>query len=254
MSGMVRERIQGHLRLVLFGALLTAALPAVARADSVPKSVVELFTSQGCSSCPPADRLQGKFARRDDLIALTFNVDYWDYIGWKDTLAKPAYSDRQRAYARARGDGGVYTPQTVVDGIHHTTGSNEAAIERLVGFTRQKLRDQHVPIKVWSEGDVLMIKVGAAPNGKPAKPATIWLALVKDKVTVEIKRGENRGKTITYHRVVRDLKQVGRWTGQEKMVDFTKHHLMNSRSDGCVVLLQLDNAGPIIAAAELKHW
>lgn len=254
MSGKMRELVQGGLRLAVLFTLAAAMLPGDARADSLPKSVVELFTSQGCSSCPPADRLQGKFARRDDLIALTFNVDYWDYIGWKDTLAKRAYSERQRSYARARGDGGVYTPQTVVDGMHHTTGSNEAAIERLLGFTRQKLRDRRVPIKVWSEGDVLMIKVGAAPKGRPVKPATIWLALVKDKVTVEIKRGENRGKTITYHNVVRDLKQVGRWTGEEKMVDFTKHHLMASRSDGCVVLLQQDTAGPIIAAAEMRHW
>lgn len=236
---------------VLGGA---AAINQDAKAQSKPKSVIELFTSQGCSSCPPADRLLGKMADRSDVIALTFPVDYWDYLGWKDTLASPAYSARQRAYSRTRGDGQVYTPQVVVDGIQHTVGSRASAIKQAMAKTRAELGNARVALKVWIEGNTLIITAGDAPAGTRVKPATIWLALVKKSQPVKIERGENRGRTITYHKVVRNMIPVGQWTGKAVTIKLPKQRLQSSDSDGCTVLLQQDTTGPILAAAEMKNW
>ncbi|MEM8743343.1 MAG: DUF1223 domain-containing protein [Pseudomonadota bacterium] len=238
--------------LALTGAVAVVHEQAVAEPES--KAVIELFTSQGCSSCPPADKLLGKLARRDDVVALTFPVDYWDYLGWKDTLASPAYSTRQRDYAKSRGDGEVYTPQVVVDGVSHAVGSRPSEIRRAIAQSKRKLRNARVPLKMRTDGDTLVITVGAAPDGARVKPATIWLALVKKEETVKIARGENRGRTITYHQVVRDMTPIGHWKGKSMVIRLPKHHLQKSDADGCTVLLQQDTAGPVIAAAEMKNW
>ncbi|MDA7946494.1 MAG: DUF1223 domain-containing protein [Hyphomicrobiaceae bacterium] len=238
--------------LVLSGALVAAHENAVAEPEQ--KAVIELFTSQGCSSCPPADKLLGKLARRDDVVALTFPVDYWDYLGWKDTLASPAFSARQRAYAKSRGDGEVYTPQVVVDGVSHAVGSRPSEVRQAIARSKRKLRNARVPLKLRTEGDSLVITVGAAPQGARVKPATVWLALVKKAETVKIARGENRGRTITYHKVVRDMTPIGQWTGKRVVIKLPKHHLQNRDADGCTVLLQQDTAGPVLAAVEMKTW
>lgn len=228
-----------------------AAAPGLAGAQ--PKAVIELFTSQGCSSCPPADKLVGKLARRDDVIALTFPVDYWDYLGWKDTLASPANSARQRAYARARGDGQVYTPQIVVDGKLHVVGSHASAVKKAIARSVEQ-DTAAVSLTMHTEGDTIVITAGAAPAGMRVKPATIWLALVKKSESVVITRGENRGSTITYHRVVRDMTPVGHWTGEKVTVKLPMTPLQSAGADGCTVLLQQDGAGPILAAVEMKSW
>ena len=244
-----------YLAAAVIGAVVAGVFSGAAyAASSKPVTVIELFTSQGCSSCPPADKLLRKYSRRKDIIALTFNVDYWDYLGWKDTLASPANSARQRSYARARGDGQVYTPQAVINGVRHVVGSYEADIERAIARAKSSRRHQAIPLKMWSEGDTLVIRAGAASKGVKVKPATIWLALVQKKKTVAIKRGENSGRKITYYSVVRELTPVGRWNGQEVTVKLPKHHLKSGGADGCTVLLQVDMAGPILAAAEMKDW
>lgn len=232
----------------------TTVLPAKVLAGDEAKAVVELYTSQGCSSCPPADELLGKLAERDDVVALTFPVDYWDYLGWKDTLASPAYSARQRAYARARRDGQVYTPQVVIDGAHHAVGSQAHAVKQTILKSMAATKNSRVPMKVWAEGDSIIITAGDAAEGMRVKPATVWLALVKASETVKIERGENRGETITYYNVVRELTPVGQWNGKKVTIKLPKHHLKNRGADSCTVLLQLDTAGPVIAAAEMKKW
>lgn len=235
-------------------ASVTLALPGKVFAGDQAKSVVELFTSQGCSSCPPADKLLGKLAQRDDVIALTFPVDYWDYLGWKDTLASPAFSARQRAYAKARRDGKVYTPQVVVDGAYHAVGSHAHAVKQTILKSLAATKNSRVPMKIWAEGDSLVISVEDAAPGMRVKPSTVWLALIKQAETVKIERGENRGETITYYNVVRELTPVGQWNGKAVTIKLPKHHLMNRGSDSCTVLLQHDTAGPVIAAAEMKRW
>src|SRR5579864_4014381 len=121
------------------GTLGVCAIVAIVRpaAAAEPRAVVELFTSQGCSSCPPADKIIGELAKDPSVIALSMPIDYWDYLGWKDTLADARFSARQKAYSRMRGDRDVYTPQAIVNGSAHVVGSDRAGIERAIGTTRK---------------------------------------------------------------------------------------------------------------------
>jgi hypothetical protein len=233
----------------LFGLAIAALIsgPAI----GAPKSVVELFTSQGCSSCPAADKLIGEFAKRDDLLVLSFNVDYWDYLGWKDTLASPDNSDRQRAYAAARGDNDVYTPQVVVNGRDYTIGSDKAKIESAL------MRAAPLPIGIdLSEKDDA-ITVHIAKDSSAARRATLWLVFYKKEVSVPIERGENIGKTITYTNVVRKLHPIAMWKGEEMSVDLPKSEMAKAKTKRCAVLLQTENEaglpGPVLGAAMLDE-
>ena len=246
--------IKSLVGLACAAALLCAGLlagKADAQDSGRSKPVIELFTSQGCDSCPPADILLEKYIDRGDVIALSLSVDYWDYLGWRDTLASPKFSNRQRAYARSRRDGEVYTPQAVVNGVSHVVGSDGRAIERALRQTRRSLNRYQVPLKVWAEGNELIIEAGA--SSKPIQ-GTIWLALIKKEVPVSVKRGENRGKRLNYHNVVRDLTPIGKYSGKPVTLTLPKREWMRLGADGCTVLLQLDDAGPIIAAAEMQDW
>ncbi len=254
-------RLHCNLATLCLGAVVGALLvgfgfagaeAADGRATSKP--VIELFTSQGCNSCPPADSILGSLIQSNKVIALSFAVDYWDYLGWKDTLASPRFSNRQRAYAKSRQDGQVYTPQLVVNGSAHVVGSDKSAIDEAIAKTQQARSARDVGLKVWAEGDTLMIDAGAStePSTKPS--GTVWLALVKKRVPVAIKRGENAGKVVTYHNVVRDLSPIGKWSGEKMMLKLPKRDLMRYGADGCTVLLQMDDTGPIIAAVEMKSW
>ncbi|HJU31101.1 MAG TPA: DUF1223 domain-containing protein [Hyphomicrobiaceae bacterium] len=220
---------------------------------SQPKPVVELFTSQGCSSCPSADAVLAKLANRDDVIALSLPVDYWDYLGWKDTLASPKFSERQRAYAHARGDGAIYTPQAVVNGLAHLNGADEASISRTVEKTAKSLASGYVPIKLTETKEQrLIVEAGSAQDGGTAKAATLWLAVVATNVTVPITRGENQGRTVTYANVVRELMPIGMWNGKPMTVQLERHSFMRPGADRCAVFLQQGKAGPIIGAALLN--
>ncbi|MEO0729490.1 MAG: DUF1223 domain-containing protein, partial [Pseudomonadota bacterium] len=200
---------------------------------SVP--VVELFTSQGCSSCPPADKMLGDLAGRDDLIALSFNVDYWDYLGWRDTLARPEFSARQRAYAAARGDGQVYTPQMVVNGSRHFVGGDRRALKRtLAAVARRQVAQPTVTLRKHQK--LAQISIGRV-EGWSGK-ATVWLAAIAPKVTTKIKRGENRGRKIAYHNVVRDMMPIGAWTGDELVMQFDPAMLMKSGAESCAIIIQ----------------
>lgn len=235
--------------------LVLAALGAspVAAGDAAPLAVVELFTSQGCSSCPAADKVLGKLAGRPGIVALSLPVDYWDYLGWRDTLAEHAFTERQRAYAAARGDGQVYTPQVVVNGMVHAVGSRMAEIEAAVETSRQKLGAAVTSLVVKYEGEAIVVEVGAAPAGSAVNDGRILMAVTERQVPVEITKGENRGKTIVYHNVVRKLAEVGRWTGAAQSMRLEKADLMPAGTDGCVALLQEGAAGPILAAAQLAE-
>ena len=244
-------------QVTVLGFALAASLAALPgrgmAADTAPaKAVLELFTSQGCSSCPAADTLFRKFTGRDDLIALTFNVDYWDHLGWRDTLGSPENTARQVAYARSRGDGRVYTPQVVVGGIMHAVGSREQDIEDAIARTRRSLAGQRIGMKLSVEGDTLLVNIDGLPSGaKPAK-GTVWLALYEDSVNVAVQRGENHGRDLVYYNVVRSFSPVGQWTGEPLILRLPKQHLVSGGHDGCAVLLQIDMAGAVVGAAGLK--
>ena len=225
---------------------------ARAPAGALHKTVVELFTSQGCSSCPAADALLRRLAERDDTIALSLSVDYWDYLGWKDTLANPKFAERQRAYARVRGDGAIYTPQLVVNGVLHVNGSDEGQIARAIDKTEGTL--SYVPVHVREEDGKLIVEAGGLPRGVVGKDATIWLAVVAGSVEVPIQRGENQGRTVTYYNVVRDLIPVGKWSGRPVTLELARANLMRPGAESCAVLLQQGQTGPIMGAALMKRF
>jgi hypothetical protein len=195
----------------LIAGFLISSLMGARAAE--PRAVLELFTSQGCSSCPPADRLMGQLVSDPSLIALSVPIDYWDYLGWRDTLANAAHSARQRAYARVRGDGQVYTPQIVVNGATDALGSDQAAIERAIAQTDRKPGVMSLPVALSLKDGVLNVNVSPATNAE--LPAEVWLCPIAKAVPVAIGRGENRGRTITYHNVVRGWLKLGNLSGAQ---------------------------------------
>lgn len=240
--------------LIIMSGVIASSGSAFAQDATKPKAVVELFTSQGCSSCPPADKLLAKLAKRDDIIALTMPVDYWDYLGWKDTLAKSQFSNRQRSYARTRGDRQVYTPQVVVNGVVHAVGSRAYEVDTAINKSRRELAKRLVPVSMRLKDKKIIIQLGSAPEALEVRKGKLWLAVIEQKINVSIERGENHGKQITYSNVVRSLKPIGEWSGKSTTLQFDKSDFMVKGSDGCTILLQQGNSGPIIGAAELKSW
>ena len=239
-------------------ALLMLALTVPSRAEKPEPTtdtpvLIELFTSQGCSSCPPADALLNRYRDKPGVITLSFSVDYWNYLGWHDTLSSPENSERQRDYALARGDGAVYTPQVVVDGITHVNGANEAAIEMAMRQTTRRLKDVKVPMSMHAEGKSLVVDIADAPAASDMREGTIWLAVAKDKETVAIDRGENRGKEITYSHPVVDLLPIGMWKGEKMSLRLPLKDLQTNGSDCLVAMLQVDGSGPVLGAASYER-
>jgi hypothetical protein len=226
---------------LLFGAVALGILAGTPAHAEQPRAVIELFTSQGCSSCPPADQLLAELAKERDLIVLSLPVDYWDYLGWKDTLASPAFSSRQRAYAQRRGDGQVYTPQVVVDGLVHALGSNRGDIEAAARAVRGKEGALSVPVALTDTDNSIAINVGAAVG--EAKSGTVWLCPVIKAQAVAIGRGENRGRSVTYANVVRDMVKIGEWRGEPLKLDVPVAIAKQQGADGYVVLLQGASGG-----------
>ena len=219
--------------------LLLAGAPAHAQQPAIqPKAVVELFTSQGCSSCPAADALFPELAKDPKLITLTLPVTYWDYLGWKDTLGQEVFSKRQKLYAKARGDGQIYTPQAVVNGTAHIVGSDKGGIDKLV----QEQGKDGFPVKIdLAEADgALRINLGSGSlTGE--KPAVVLLLQVSRTATVPIERGENSGKTVTYANVVRGISRIGEWKGEAAMLTVPLDTVRSAaKADSYVVLVQAD--------------
>jgi hypothetical protein len=215
-----------------------------------PRAVLELFTSQGCSSCPPADRLVGQLANDPSLVALSVPIDYWDYLGWRDTLANPAHSARQRAYARARGDGQVYTPQIVVNGAADALGSDQTAIERAIAQTDRKTDAMSLPVVLAVNSGTLNVSVSGADKASAA--AEVWLCPLTKAVPVAIGRGENRGHTVTYHNVVRNWLKLGTLTAAQSSWNVPIAQIKAEGIDAAAVVVQegsRDRPGIILGAA-----
>lgn len=213
--------------------------------------VIELFTSQGCSSCPPADALLEDYAKRDGVIALSFHVDYWDYLGWKDRFASADFSARQRQYARVRGDGSVYTPQAVVNGRHQVVGSRVAGLEEAVSDA-QSATGGRVEIEAVITGTKLDIRVKPQKSGRTE--ADVLLAVVQPAATVKVERGENSGRTITYRNIVRQLTRIGRWDGTAAALTEPLPAADGFGNASYVVLVQQAEAGPILGAAIARSF
>ncbi|WP_245416171.1 thioredoxin family protein [Microvirga sp. 17 mud 1-3] len=247
------SRPQAALTLLGLAAVAQSAFVQPASAEP-PRAVVELFTSQGCSSCPPADALLAGMARRSDIVALSFPVDYWDYLGWKDTLAQPLFTARQKAYAATRSDRQVYTPQVIVNGMKPCIGSDWSKVETSIQSTTEGRGTLPVDVSLKEEAGTVTISVAEPPRALEGRKSRgeVWVLPVMREQKVAIGRGENRGKTVTYANVVRGMRRVGEWQGGSArfQVSLTE---ARGEADGYVVLIQSGDGtkpGPILGAAK----
>ena len=237
--------IMRNLKFALYGiialALPTLGVPVAANEELTV--VVELFTSQGCSSCPPAEAFLGELATRSNVVALEFHVDYWDYIGWKDPFGSPAYTKRQRGYSASMGTPYVYTPQMVIQGQTHEVGSKLHLVERKIVLVRGTAKlGPKVSLKRVSNSVLVNVR-GDYDDGD----YDIFFVTFDAKHETKVLGGENRGEMLVNTNVVRTFDRVGKWTGDS--VDLLVS-LVGKKSDGgCALIVQKVNEGPIIAAA-----
>ncbi len=233
-------------------AALACAVATPSAAVAEPRAVIELFTSQGCSSCPPADKLAGELAKDPSLVVMSLPVDYWDYLGWKDTLAVKGHSTRERAYATARGDREVYTPQVVVNGVAHVLGSDKAAIDGAIMKTRGSTTVLSVPVTLTvADGKV----TASVPASKDRSGGEVWLCPITGKVPVMVERGENRGQTLTYYNVVRRWVKLGDLNGEAQSFSVPLGEIAGADIDRVAVVVQSGAAakpGPMLGAATVS--
>jgi hypothetical protein len=229
-------------------ALIFVASPS---ASAEPRAVIELFTSQGCSSCPAADKLLSELRNDSTLITLSLPIDYWDYLGWKDTLAIPGHTARQKAYSQVRGDREVYTPQVVINGVAQALGSDRAEIEKAVVQSHHKAASLSVPLHVTVADERVTVIV---PNrdGGDAAAGEVWLCPLSRSVPVGIGRGENRGRTITYTNVVRRWVKLGTWSGKSETFTVPIDAIKSAGIDAVAVILQsgsIEKPGAMLGAS-----
>ena len=245
----------GRRSLLIGGAAAAGVAVAGGRApEAGPRAAaegpwaVELFTSQGCSSCPPADAYLGTLAKRPDIVALSFHVDYWDYIGWKDAFATRATTDRQRAYARVLKQRYVYTPEMVVEGIGHDTGRERAGIERLLAEARRRSKKRATPELSRSTGGALTVNLAAFPL--EGKPADVTLALYDRRHSTPVASGENQGRMLENFNIVRRLQVLSRWDGAA--ASWTVEDAGLQPGLGAAVIVQRADHGPVIGCNKLE--
>ena len=243
MSIKVRQMPLSVRPIILLASLLCAA-GAMAGDVREPKGVVELFTSQGCSSCPPADATLGQIVAQGDVVALSYQVDYWNYLGWADTLSSKENTERQYGYAKTMGRSGVYTPQAVINGRDHVKGTDLGAINAKVDGLKQSGRGLVVPVTATMRGDEIEIEIG---EGQGA--ADVVVAYFTKKQQVEVTKGENSGKSMDYWHSVNDVQSVGMWNGKSMKLTLPGKVMGKSKKDGCAILLQA--SGPNGEPAEI---
>ena len=230
-----------HQTCLLLAAAMLCFSTIWAKAIDIvkPKGVLELFTSQGCSSCPPADRVLAKLIEEGKILGLSRHVDYWDYLGWKDPFALPENTQRQYGYARTLHERQVYTPQAIVNGRKHLVGSREAEIRTLVEEMDKKGDGMTVPIDVAVKTDSLTIRVTESAR---ARDATLYLVHFEAQKQIEIERGENAGKTLTYYNVVRGSQPLGMIKAKGLAVEFPLAELRRQGLGSCALLVQKSDA------------
>jgi hypothetical protein len=242
--------MQSYLWLpVALAAALVAVPSPGAEVHAAPRAVLELFTSQGCSSCPKADAMLATLSQQSDLITLAYHVDYWDYIGWTDTFGAKANSDRQKSYAESWGSSRIYTPQLVVNGISGVVGSRDNDVRAAVATARLD-----IPISLAVGPDMLEVTIAPKP-GAGGATAMVWLVTFKDHDTVAIERGENAGKTVDYTQIVTGRQMLGMWDAAAGThLKLPLSEIRSNGANGAVILLQADKAGlpgPILGAGSV---
>ncbi len=243
---MYEPMLRRYLICAAAAGLAVVALRADPLAAERGPVLVELFTSQGCASCPPADAVLGRLAGREDVIALSFHVDYWDYIGWKDPFARRESTARQRAYARAFGKRLLFTPQVVVDGRAAGSADDPAEIDRLLdGAQRQRRGRLQVSFTRQKDGGLSV----TVPAGGSHAIAAVWMVLVDRSHTTAVTGGDNSGRTLVNHNVVREVRRIGTWSGQKMTIPLPVPSAGLDQRDGCVIIVQAENMGTILGAA-----
>ncbi|MDF2231328.1 DUF1223 domain-containing protein [Albimonas sp. CAU 1670] len=239
-----------------FGGLALAGLiaaPGMAPAQdadaAAPLTVVELFTSQGCSSCPPADELLAELAARPDVLALSLHVDYWDYLGWKDAFAMPAFTKRQVAYGEAAGARSVYTPQMIVQGDARMVGSHRDKVLAAVAAAAGRPRPAEIRIRELGEG----LEVRVRPLVADAPAGVLWFVTFHNPEPIMIPKGENAGREVAYRNVARSWMKLGRWDGSGEAVYAAPAPSGDAPGAGVAVILQQGYVGPVLAAARLER-
>lgn len=237
-------------RVVLLGMMAAGIVQPAQAEETAIRGVVELFTSQGCSSCPPADEALGQLIEEGDVVALAYHVDYWDYLGWKDTLGSPQNTMRQKEYGKSLKSRGVYTPQAVINGRTHMNGQDLQGIRTTISTFEDRGRGLDVPVSMRRDGDRIHIEVGEKA-GMPE--ANLVLVYFDEKTDITVAGGENRGKTLTYNHPVSDFETIGMWNGQKQAIEIPVSEINKKGSGGCALLVQSIGKdglpGPIIGAA-----
>jgi hypothetical protein len=242
----------------LFAAALMLFAPLSAAADedsgvSRPLAVLELFTSQGCTSCPPADAILAEYAQSQHVVALAYHVDYWDYLGWQDTLATPDNTARQYEYNDAFGSRSVYTPQAVINGMRHVNGADRDAIEQAIS----DLSDEGglpVDVELSYVDDMVVIETGEGEV--PGGEAHVMLVYFNPATEVEITRGRNKGHTFTFWNSVSGFHSAGVWHGREARFEMPMSEVIKKGAGGCAVIIQAmtrDGMPGRILGAALVH-
>ena len=228
-----------------------AISPLQAQHSETHPIVVELFTSQGCYSCPPADAYLGELVKRQDVIGLAFHVDYWDYIGWPDPFASPHHTQRQRTYGRVMDLRTIYTPQMVIDGVLDRVGSRRHQVAEALALraSASPVERISVPVTLGKAG-VRTVEIDI-PKASLPNDADVWFISYTDEHLTHVKRGENANKTLSEFNIVRSYYRVGEYKGQA-LRGTIENDLIHEEADGVVVLLQAKNQGPIWGAAELR--
>lgn len=249
MTGKVFPILRRAGCLAAFGALFF--WPTAFAGESAKQPVlVELFTSQGCSSCPPADQILGDLQKRSDVVALSFSIDYWDYVGWRDTLATRENTLRQQAYEKSLPSRRLYTPQMVVDGVTDVVGNQRREVIETIDNRVRETRGKRVAVGIAQTGDTVQVRIGA--GSAPAQSANVWLAHTLSSRTVNIAKGENSGRVITYHNIVRGFSAVGKWSGQPVTLELPARGTQGEITDGVAVWVQIGGNGPVLGAAQAR--
>ncbi|WP_048647310.1 DUF1223 domain-containing protein [Nitratireductor soli] len=259
---MTRTSKPTRWRIPIGGAVLFAlalCLPYAAFADGKavrPLGVVELFTSQGCNSCPPADAVLAELAQSRHIVALAYHVDYWDYLGWHDVLGSAENTARQRAYAKTLDKMSVYTPQAIVNGQRDMNGARRDRIQSALDDMAHTARGLRADVSIEDKGDSIVIVAGGLTDKGDREPVNAHVVIVDftPKQSVAIRAGENRGQTLDYWNTVNGMQTIGMWSGTPKSFELPKNELMK-KGNGCAVLLQVvdksGRPGPILGAALL---
>jgi len=227
-------------------ALLTSLAVSAGPVFAEGPVVVELFTSQGCSSCPPADEILHGLAERDDVIPLALHVDYWDYIGWVDEFADPEHTVRQQNYVRVAGGNSIYTPQMIIGGQDHLIGARAMAEEISATVSDHRARPTGVQVSLERNGDQLAI---SGTTEQPiANNASVQVVRFSPLKTVDIRRGENAGRELSYANVVTEWTTVGEWSGNDDL----QLDVSVAGDDPFVVIIQEQGPGAVLATAVLR--